>query len=151
MITLTYTSSWRKQHKGLNMLHPLNPSNDIGMVMEHGMHLPANMLEKTSGRLRLRNKSNCCTHMSGKDRAISCLNISSPNITMHMYQCQPVLNTFNTSCLMNVPLIDAIQCADTRLQATMASVKMDNGPNGLRNNSERAVSHLLPYDPIAKK
>ena len=48
-------------------------------------------------------------------------------------------------------LIDAIQCADAWLQATMASVKMDNGPNGLQNNFERAVSHLLPYDPVAKK
>ena len=33
----------------------------------------------------------------------------------------------------------------------MASVKMDNGPHGLRNNFKRAVSHLLPYDPVAKK
>ena len=33
----------------------------------------------------------------------------------------------------------------------MASVKMDNGPHGLWNNFERAVSHLLPYDPVAKK
>ena len=41
-------------------------------------------------------------------------------------------------------LIDAIQCADAGLQAAMASVKMDNGPNHLRNNFERAVSHLLP-------
>ena len=48
-------------------------------------------------------------------------------------------------------LIDAIQCANAGLQAAMASIKMDNGPNGLRNNFERAVSHLLPYDPVAKK
>ena len=48
-------------------------------------------------------------------------------------------------------LIDAIQCADAELQAAMASVKTDNGPNGLWNNFERAVSHLLPYDPVAKK
>ena len=33
----------------------------------------------------------------------------------------------------------------------MASVKTDNGPNGLRNNFEKAISHLLPYDPVAKK
>ena len=33
----------------------------------------------------------------------------------------------------------------------MASVKTDNGLNGLWNNFERAVSHLLPYDPVAKK
>ena len=48
-------------------------------------------------------------------------------------------------------LIDPIQCADGGLQAAMASVKMDNGPNGLWNNFERAVSHLLPYDLVAKK
>ena len=48
-------------------------------------------------------------------------------------------------------LLDAIQCADAGLQATMASVKTDNGPNGLRNNFERAISHLLPYDTVAKK
>ena len=48
-------------------------------------------------------------------------------------------------------LIDAIQCADAGLQAAMASVKTDNGPHGLRNNFERAISHLLPYDPVAKK
>ena len=33
----------------------------------------------------------------------------------------------------------------------MANLKTDNGPNGLRNNFERAMSHLLPYDPVAKK
>ena len=48
-------------------------------------------------------------------------------------------------------LIDPIQCADTGLQAVMASVKTDNGPNGLWSNFERAMSHLLPYDPVAKK
>ena len=48
-------------------------------------------------------------------------------------------------------LTDAIQCANAGLQAAMASVKMDNGPNGLWNNFERAMSHLLPYDPVAKK
>ena len=48
-------------------------------------------------------------------------------------------------------LIDGIQCSDAGLQAAMASVKTDNGPNGLRSNFERAVSHLLPYDPVAKK
>ena len=33
------------------MPHPSNPTNNIAMVMEHGKHLPANMLGKTSGRL----------------------------------------------------------------------------------------------------
>ena len=35
-------------------------------------------------------------------------------------------------------LLDAIQCADAGLQAAMASVKTDNGLNGLRNNFDRA-------------
>ena len=48
-------------------------------------------------------------------------------------------------------LIDAIQCADTRLQAAMASVKTDNGLHGLQNNFEQAAAHLLPYDLLAKK
>ena len=48
-------------------------------------------------------------------------------------------------------LIDAIQCANAGLQATMASIKTDNGLYGLRNNCERAVAHMLPYDPVAKK
>ena len=100
-MTLTYTSSWRKQHEALNMLPPSNPSNELRMVMEHGGHLPANMLGKTNGRLRSRSKSNCCTHVFGKARVTSHSKTSSPNITMHMYQCQPVQNTFNTSCPMN--------------------------------------------------
>ena len=48
-------------------------------------------------------------------------------------------------------LIDTIQCSDTGLQATMTSVKTDNGPYGLQNNFERDVSHLLPYNPVLKK
>ena len=48
-------------------------------------------------------------------------------------------------------LVDAIQCADTGLQATMTSIKTDNGPNGMQNNFEQATAHLLTYDPVAKK
>ena len=52
-------------------------------------------------------------------------------------------------------LLDAIQCADAGLQATMASIKTDNGLNGMRNNLqnnfEQAAAHLLPYDGVAKK
>ena len=33
----------------------------------------------------------------------------------------------------------------------MASIKTDNGPEGMRNNFEATASHLLPYDPVAKK
>ena len=48
-------------------------------------------------------------------------------------------------------LVHSIHSADAGLQAAMACVKMDNGLNGLQNNIERAVSHLLPYDPVATK
>ena len=33
----------------------------------------------------------------------------------------------------------------------MASIKTDNGPEGMRNNFEASAGHLLPYDPVAKK
>ena len=118
MITLTYTSSWRKQHEAHNMPPPLNPSNKPRMVMEHGRPLPANMLGKTSGRPRSRSRSNCYIHVFGKARVTSRSNTLSPNIAMHMYQCQPVQNMFNTNCPMiilalafqlmqfNVPTLD---------------------------------------------
>ena len=48
-------------------------------------------------------------------------------------------------------LLTGIQCPDPGLQAAMASVKTDNGPGGMRNNFESTASHLLPYDPVAKK
>jgi hypothetical protein len=48
-------------------------------------------------------------------------------------------------------LLDAIQCSDAGLQAAMASVRTDNGPQGMRNNFENTASHLLPYDPMARK
>ena len=38
-----------------------------------------------------------------------------------------------------------------RLQAAMASVRTNNGPQGMRNNFETTASHLLPYDPVARK
>ena len=38
-----------------------------------------------------------------------------------------------------------------RLQAAMASIKTDNGLEGMRNNFEATAAHLLPYDPVAKK
>ena len=48
-------------------------------------------------------------------------------------------------------LLEAIQCSDPGLQAAMASIKTDNGPEGMRNNFEATAAHLLPYDPVAKK
>ena len=48
-------------------------------------------------------------------------------------------------------LLEAIQCFDPQLQGTMASIKTDNGHEGLRNNFKATAAHLLPYDPVAKK
>jgi hypothetical protein len=49
-------------------------------------------------------------------------------------------------------LLAGIQCNDAGLQAAMASVKLDTAPiTGKRNDFEAAASHLLPYDPVAKK
>ena len=48
-------------------------------------------------------------------------------------------------------LLEGIQSMDPRLQAAMASVKMDDGPNGMQNDFEAAAAHLLPYDLVAKK
>ena len=36
-------------------------------------------------------------------------------------------------------------------QVAMASLKMDDGPNGMQNDFEATAAHLLPYDPVAKK
>ena len=48
-------------------------------------------------------------------------------------------------------LLEGIQCSDPGLQAAMASVRTDDGANGMRSNFERAAAHLLPYDPAARK
>ena len=48
-------------------------------------------------------------------------------------------------------LLEGIQCSDVGLQAAMASVRTDDGPTGMRNTFETAATHLLPYDPVAKK
>ena len=48
-------------------------------------------------------------------------------------------------------LLQAIRCSDPGLQAAMASIKTDNGLEGMRNNFEATADHLLPYDRVAKK
>ena len=47
--------------------------------------------------------------------------------------------------------LEAIQCSDPGLQAAMASIKTDNGLEGMRNNFEATAAHLLPHDPAARK
>jgi hypothetical protein len=48
-------------------------------------------------------------------------------------------------------LLYAIQNNDAGLQSAIASVRTDDGPTGKRNDFEAAATHLLPYDPVAKK
>ena len=48
-------------------------------------------------------------------------------------------------------LLDAIQTSDAGLQAAMASIRTDDGPDGMCNDFEQSAAHLLPYDPVAKK
>ena len=48
-------------------------------------------------------------------------------------------------------LLDAIECSDAGLQAGIALVRADDGPDGKMNDFEAAASFLLPYDPVAKK
>jgi hypothetical protein len=44
-------------------------------------------------------------------------------------------------------LIDNIEVADADVKAAIASIKLDDGPGGLRTNFERAVALLVPVDP----
>ena len=48
-------------------------------------------------------------------------------------------------------LLNAIECSNARLQAAMASVRTDTDTNGMRNNFENAVAHIVLYDPVTKK
>ena len=48
-------------------------------------------------------------------------------------------------------LLEGIQSMDPVRQAAMASLKNDDGSNGMQNDFEAAAAHLLPYDPVAKK
>ena len=49
-------------------------------------------------------------------------------------------------------IMDAIQCNDAELQASLAAVRKDDAlPTSMRNHFENAVTFLLPSDPVAKK
>ncbi len=48
-------------------------------------------------------------------------------------------------------LLKAIQCSDAGLQAAIAQINTDDGPNGKRSDFEATAAYLLPYDPVAKK
>ena len=76
-----------------------------------------------------------------------------------MSPCKPVMNMSAEHVQYQLPnehsrvgfLLEAIQCSDPGLPAAMASIKTDNGLEGMRNNFEATAAHLLPYDPVAKK
>jgi hypothetical protein len=48
-------------------------------------------------------------------------------------------------------LIDSIQNNDPGLQAGLANVRSDKGPEGMRGDFETMVAHILPYCPVTKK
>ena len=48
-------------------------------------------------------------------------------------------------------LLDNIQCSTAQLQATMASICPDNGPNDKWSDFEASTAHCLLYDPVAKQ
>ena len=119
------------------------------------MHSPANMLGKTSGRLKSRNKEqllHTCVWKGQSNFSLEHFISQHCNAYVSMSACAEHVQYQlpNERSRVGIP-IDAIQCADAGLQAAIASVKTDNGPHGLQNNFERAVPHLLPYDPVAKK
>jgi hypothetical protein len=48
-------------------------------------------------------------------------------------------------------LINAIQNSDPELQAALAQIKLETGPNGMRSNFEAAATYLLSTDTVARK
>ena len=74
------------------------------------------------------------------------------NAFVSMQQCAEHVEYQLSNSLTQVSyLLDGIQCSHAGLQVAMASVRTDDGPQGMRNNFESAAVHLLPYDPVAKK
>ena len=47
--------------------------------------------------------------------------------------------------------LDAIQCNDAGLQATVANIQTDQGANGMQNDFELASTKLFTYDLVQKK
>lgn len=47
--------------------------------------------------------------------------------------------------------LDAIQCADPRLQAAMANVRADDSDGGKMENFESMIAYVLPHDPVKNK
>ena len=47
-------------------------------------------------------------------------------------------------------LLENIDCADKDVTAAVSSIRLDDGPDGLRSDFERAVAFLAPTDPVTK-
>ena len=74
------------------------------------------------------------------------------NTFMSMQQCAEHIAYQLPNKLTRVGyLLEGIQCSDPGLQAAMASMRTDDGANGMRSDFERAAAHLLCYDPVARK
>ena len=74
------------------------------------------------------------------------------NTFMSMQQCAEQIAYQLPNELTRVGyLLEGIQCSDPGLQAAMSSMWTDDGVNGMRSDFEKAVAHLLPYDPVARK
>ena len=122
----------------------------------HGWQSLGSMQGRTSGRRKSSDRSNSSTHVCGRDRAIFPWRSSSPTTAMPLSSMQ--------ACAEQHP-VPAAKWAQPSwisagrnsnqwtpvLQAAMASIRTDDGPDGKRNDFEQSAAHLLPYDPVAKK
>ena len=48
-------------------------------------------------------------------------------------------------------LLENIDCNDKDVTAALSHIRLSNGPNGMRDDFERAVAFLLPTDPVKKR
>jgi hypothetical protein len=120
------------------------------MVEELEYLSDASAQEKTNSLLRLNAKKTSSTHMNGKGRALSLEKfigqhhlayVTLQECANHVQHQMPMEFTWVQH------LLQAIQCSDPGLQASMALVKADK--DGMMNDFEAAASYLLPYDPLA--
>ena len=48
-------------------------------------------------------------------------------------------------------ILDNVDCEDADVRAALSSIRMDDSPTGLRNDSEAAVAFLFPTDLVPNK
>ena len=87
----------------------------------------------------------------GKGRVIFHLRTLFPNTGMLLSPCKSVQSMCSTNTKMNIQELDSYLKPFNALTPAMASIKTDNGSEGMRNNFEATATHLLPYDPVVKK